>query len=423
MQSVLGARVLYATDPSLDTRGSLLVTRRSPPLASRRMAHMSKTREAAIVALLFGAMAAATVAAGILGVLATFIIDDLGITRSQLGWVLSSFVVFAAVLSPLAGVIADRIGGKGSLIGLFATSAVGFAVFGIAPGLIVMFVAAAITAMAQASANPATNTVISETFERGRRGVITGIKQSGVQAGFTLAGLTLPALAITFGWRTAMLIVAAGVLVGGVVAVFLAPTADRPSSSTVGERGRLPSSTWWIAAYGAVFGFAGSATFFVPLFAEEALGLDPRVAGAAVALAGIVALVSRIAWARHAEVHHSFRRPLGTMAALGVVAGILMLSSAAVPALLWIGAILTGMSTSAWNSVGMLAVIEEAREATGRASGIVQLGFLAGLGVGPTMFGALVDTFDSYTPMWLLSILTALASVGIVVAWSRAAHR
>jgi len=190
----------------------------------------------------------------------------------------------------------------------------------------------------------------------------------------------------------------------------------------MGWRGRLPPSTSWLASYGAAFGFAGSVTFFVPLFAEEELGLDPRIAGAALALAGIVALVSRIAWARYAEVHHSFRWPLGVMAALGTVAGALFLCATAVPVLLWPAAILTGLSTSAWNSVGMLAIIEEAGSATGRASGVVQFGFLAGLGTGPAVFGAIVDTADAYWPVWLLSILGAVVSLVIIAIWSRSAR-
>ena len=100
-----------------------------------------------------------------------------------------------------------------------------------------------------------------------------------------------------------------------------------------------------------------------------------------------------------------------------------MLASTVVPALLWIGAVLTGMGTSAWNSVGMLAVIEDAGESTGRASGMVLLGFLAGLGIGPPVYGALVDRTGGYEPMWLLSIAASLVALAIVAAWQRASGR
>jgi predicted MFS family arabinose efflux permease len=383
------------------------------------MRQLTRPREIAVVALMFCAMSAATVAAGVLGVLATFIIDDLGISRGTLGWLLSSFVLVGAILSPFAGSLADRLGGKKAVVVLFVASAAAFAVFGLAPGLFVMFVASAVGALSQASANPATNTLLGQTIPRGRRGIITGIKQSGVQAGVALAGITLPAIAIAFGWRAAMLIVAAGVLVAGVAAIVVVPPTARDGGPSTGWRGTLPPSTPWLAAYGAVFGFAGSVTLFVPLFAEEALGLDPRVAGAVVSVVGVVALMARIAWARYAEIHHRFRWPLGVMAVLGAAAGFLFLGASAAPVLLLPAAILTGMGTSAWNSVGMLAIIDEAGDATGRASGVVQLGFLVGLGTGPALFGATVDAVGGYWPVWWLSIGASVVSLAIVGAWSR----
>jgi predicted MFS family arabinose efflux permease len=388
------------------------------------MSEPSPTRQTAVVALLFLAMAAATVAAGVLGVLATFIIDDLDISRGVLGWLLSSFVLVGAVFSPFAGSLADRLGGKTALVVLFMTSGLAFALFGLAPGLLVMFVASGVAALSQASANPATNTLLGQTIPRGRRGVITGIKQSGVQAGLAIVGLTLPAIAIAFGWRVAVLMVSGGVLIAGITSIVVVPPTPRTAGAHMGWRGRLPPSTPWLAAYGAFLGFAGSVTFFVPLFAEETLGLDPRVAGAALSVAGTVALFSRIAWARYAEIHHRFRWPLGVMALIGTLAGALYLGAGIFPPLLWPAAILTGLGTSSWNSVGMLAIIEEAGDATGRASGVVQFGFLAGFGTGPAMFGAIVDAIDAYWPVWLLSIGASVMSFLVVAMWSRAArHR
>jgi cyanate permease len=82
--------------------------------------------------------------------------------------------------------------------------------------------------------------------------------------------------------------------------------------------------------------------------------------------------------------------------------------------------IITGASTSAWNSVGMLATIDEAGPAlTGRASGVVLLGFLTGLGIGPPLYGATVDATGSYTLMWVISIAAAMATTGFVWVWKR----
>ena len=51
------------------------------------MAPPSTRRHVGIVALLFGAMGAATLAPAVIGILATFILDEFAISRGTLGWV------------------------------------------------------------------------------------------------------------------------------------------------------------------------------------------------------------------------------------------------------------------------------------------------------------------------------------------------
>ena len=378
---------------------------------------LTPMRHGVFVALLFAAMAAATLAPAALGILATFVIDDLNISRATLGWLVSTNVIIAALFSPFAGLLTDRLGGKSAIIAVFGTSAAAFALFGLTTALALLFVGSAVAAFSQAGGNPSTNTLIGQVLPRGERGVVTGIKQSGVQAGIALAGLTLPAIAIAVGWRGAMLLVAAGPIAAGILAVFVVPSTEPDGTDRTEESGAMPPSIRWLTAYGFVFGFAGSVTFFLPLFAEEALGFDPRLAGAAAALGGVVAFGSRILWARRAEQRDDYTGPLGTMAILGMAAAALFLASPTIIVLVWAAVILTGMSTSAWNSVGMLAVINEAGAPTGRASGVVLLGFLLGLGIGPPLYGATVDTTGSYTVMWLLSLLAAGLSLWLVVAW------
>ena len=201
-------------------------------------------------------------------------------------------------------------------------------------------------------------------------------------------------------------------LVGAVVAIIVIPPSEQRGAHAVAPTARLPASIPWLAAYGLILGFSGAVTFFIALFAEESLGLDPRIGGLAVAVIALTAFAGRILWARYAERRRDFVGPLGTIAVLSVIASALLLASTGWTWLLWPGSVLIGASSSAWNSVGMLAVIDEAGAATGRASGIVLLGFLSGLGIGPPVYGATVDATGSYTTMWLISIAANPASLG-----------
>ncbi len=383
------------------------------------MSTVGGTRRAVFIGLLFAAMGSATLAAPALGIMATFIIDDLAISRGLIGWVIGTAVVLAALLSPITGHVIDLIGAKAGIVLLFIVAAVAFVAYGMAPVLAVLFFASAISAVAQSGANPSTNKLIGEDLPPGERGFTTGFKQSGVQAFIMLAGLILPSAAIAFGWRTAMVAVAIVPVVCAVVAVVIIPPSRRGTIHEDGRAGRLPRSIPWLTSYGLVLGFSGAVTFFIPLFAEESLDLDPRIGGLAATVAAFTAFAGRILWARHAERRREFVGPLTTIAVLSVAASVLLLASTGLAWLLWPGTVLIGASSSAWNAVGMLAVINEAGAATGRASGIVLFGFLTGLGVGPPVYGATVDATGSYTLMWLISIAAAAATVGIVWLWRR----
>ena len=253
---------------------------------------MSNMRRTGFGSLLFVAMAVATFTPASLGILATFIIDDLSISRAELGIVLGLVNVAAAVLSPVAGRVTDRIGGKKALIVLFVTAGATFLIFGTAVAYGMLFVGAIAGAIAQATANPATNKLIAEDVPAGKRGVITGVKQSGVQAGIFLGGLTVPTLAITLGWRGAYLIVAVVPLVFAAFAAWVIPAAPKATAEhRTRSRDPLPSAIWWLAGFGFLMGFSGAVTFLVPLFVEEVLGLSPIVGGVA---AAVIAFVIRV---------------------------------------------------------------------------------------------------------------------------------
>jgi hypothetical protein len=78
--------------------------------------------------------------------------------------------------------------------------------------------------------------------------------------------------------------------------------------------------------------------------------------------------------------------------------------------------VLTGASASSWNTVGMLAIIQNVPASrAGRGSGIVLLGFLAGLATGAPLFGWSVDVLGTYTPGWL--VVGGVFAAGLGVIW------
>jgi MFS family permease len=378
-------------------------------------------RRGVFTGLLFSTMGVGTFVALSLGILAVVFIEDLGITRAQLGLVFAVNTVGAALLSPLVGRVTDRIGGRAALVIVAFAAAAAFLVLGVASSLGVLVAGSVIGAVAQAGSNPATNKLIAEDLPVGSQGLVTGIKQSGVQAFVFVGGMTVPAIALAWGRSSAYVALAVFAVVLGAFAIWVLPRSTKTAATTQTSRtGRLPSAIWWITGYGFLLGFSGSATVFYALFTIESLGQSIVVGGAVTAVVGLAAMPARILWARHAEIHDAYRSSLVVIALLGVGAALLLLAAGRGPWwLIWVAALMTGIGPSSWNSVGMLGLIVFAGPAkAGRASGVVLSGFLVGLGIGPPIFGWIVDAAGDYTSVWVASLVTALLGLVTMLMWS-----
>ena len=251
----------------------------------------TEVNRAEFTALLAAAMAVATFAGPAFAVLARFIIDDLSLTRAELGWVVAAFSVVGAIASPAIGRLTDQIGGRRTVAGIFAISGVGLLTISTAPTYMWLIGAGILTGIGQASANPGTNKLISVHIPLGRRGAVTGIKQSGVQVGVFLAGLLLPAGALAWGWRATIAIAGVISLLTLVfVGLVVPPDPSTRRAQTTGHRIAWSAPIIWLTGYGFLMGLAGGAVnTYIPLYGEEAIGLSVTMAGSVAGIAGLIA--------------------------------------------------------------------------------------------------------------------------------------
>ena len=354
--------------------------------------------------ILAGTMGAGTFGLVVFAVLAAELIGEFGVQRWQVGALVTATTISGALISPSVGTLTDRIGARRSTIVTLLIAGGALFAMSVSPVFWLVAISALIGGLGQALANPATNKLISMHTAPGRRGVITGVKQSGVQVGTFLGGLVLPPITIAFGWRWAVAGFAGAALAGGAVAAVLLPgdVEDSTSSPDEDSGSAMPDVIRALAIYGFLLGFAGAAIFtYLPLFVEESLGYPKSVAGYVVAFLGSVGVLGRIAWGHISEHHLGAARSLRIIAVLSAVSSLLLVASSAVPSLVWVAAVTTGLSASSWNAVGMLAIIQSLpTRSAGRGSGIVLLGFLLGLGLGAPAFGYSVDRLGTYVPGW-----------------------
>ncbi len=364
------------------------------------------------------AMGVATFGQSAFGVLASNLIDEFQVERWQIGILVSASGFTGALLSPIFGRFTDRIGSVRSVIGVLILGMVAMVLVAVAPNYFVLVCGALLSGVPNGWTNPATNALIVDNVVAGARGVITGIKQSGVQMAAFLGGLLLPGLASATNWRLAF----ASFLVFpavGLVGMWRRPEVERAPTVEGAPVLPIPTAVKWIAVYGTLIGLGVSGTTtFLPLFAEESQGWSTAQAGLLIAGVGLVGVIARITWGSASERWLGHGRTLRLLAAQSAVAALLLALASAGTFASWVlipAALLIGSGAVAWNAVGMLAVMDYSMpELVGRGTGLAMLGFLTGIGLGAPLMGLSVDRLGTYTPGWV--VLASLFSVCAVVA-------
>ncbi len=369
-----------------------------------------------------GAVSATTMATTtfpiiVASVLAASLIDEFEISRAQVGFLTTASTMIGAFLSPLGGRLTDSLGAVKSTTLTLLAGGITLTAIALSPTYAVLIGAALLSGFPNAWGNPATNALVADNVAVGSRGVVTGVKQSGVQVGTFLGGLLLPVFAAWWNWRVAVLMFLA-MPVGGLIGMIGRKDTERHETTmSVLAEGKLPTSINWIAAYGLISGFATSALIaFLPLFAEEDQLWSETMAGTILAAVGLTGIFSRVFWSRWSERSLGHGRTLRILAWMTMFTSILLAlaSLGALPS--WVlvpAAFLFGAGAIAWNAVGMVAVMEIAPpHLLGKGTGVVLLGFLFGHSIGPPLMGWSVDTLGTYTPGWLATgALMALSAI------------
>ena len=379
---------------------------------------MRSFSKAGLGAVTAATMATATFPIIVSSVLAAELIDRFGIARVQVGLLVTATALVGAFASPFFGRVTDRIGAVAATRNVLAIGTVTLIGLALAPSYFFLVLAALATGIPNGWSNPATNSLIVDNVPAGSRGIITGVKQSGVQVGTFLGGLLLPVLAVLWGWRIAVLVFLSMPL-AGLVGMLGRQDPVRHEIRVANRHSSVPLPVKWLAVYGTLSGLATSAVFgFLPLFAEEDQLWSPQAAGFLVAVVGLTGIAARVFWPAASEKRIGHGRTLRILASLSTVTAALLTFAALGLVGSWVlipAAVLLGGGAIAWNAVGMLAVMDFSPPGmVGKGTGVVLLGFLLGLAFGAPLMGFSVDAFGTYVPGWMAAV--GLFGASVVVA-------
>jgi predicted MFS family arabinose efflux permease len=352
------------------------------------------------------------------GSLGSFIRADLGMDTGTLGISVAATFAASSLLAMYGGRLGERLGAFWTLrLAMFALGVVTVAIPLLASTSWVTFLGLMILlGVTMTAVQPAANIAIFKHVPSDRQGLGFGIKQSAPRLATLLAGLAVPALGLTVGWRWAFVITGiTAILIG--LGLPAGRWRDRPRSpATRFRRARgdgLLRGEFLLLAVGLTF--AGAAATTMGIFLVDtavAAGVHPGTAGVLLAGGSAASIVARLGVGT--VVDRGLVRPFPLMVALilsGAVAGALFAFGRSTPIVVL--ATFIGFAGGwGWNGLIVYVVVRLHPRSPGEASGLTQAAISLGGVIGPASFGVLATAF-SLREAW--SLMTVSSLIGAVL--------
>ncbi|HEY6423188.1 MAG TPA: MFS transporter [Pseudonocardiaceae bacterium] len=371
---------------------------------------------AAVLLAVGAAVTVGTLPVFLVGGLAVQLRAELGLSMSLLGLAGAMFFAASALAARPLATVTERIGPTTALRIAVTGSAVCLAALAAAPSTPWLLAGLGLAGIPAALSQPAANELLMARVPPQRRGFAFAVKQSAIPVSTLLAGLAVPAVALTVGWRWVFLL--AGVL--GLLAMPTVPRLRwrRPARSEPSAGG---SVGWLLVAMAVVttLGAAAATTLgtFVTISAVG-VGYDEAAAGLLLSLGSAVGLTARLAAGAVADrAKPDLLRMVAVMLALGGVGYLLLAANQ--PIAFLVGLVLGFGAGWAWPGVFNYAVAARFPDRVATSTSVTQTGVYAGAAGGPLLFGLVAE--HAGTPAaWLASaVLTALATATLIVVRAR----
>jgi MFS family permease len=353
----------------------------------------------------------------LVGGLAVQIGAELAFSPAGLGLAVAVYFGVSALSSVPAGALVERYGPAPVARAGIAVSAAGLLAIALAartyPALVVLLAA---TATANSLGQLASNAALSGVPPH-RQGLSFGIKQAAIPVATLLAGLSVPAVALTLGWRWAFALAAAAAT--GALALVPPDVRGRYGGRVARRRSAAGTASGALAVIGAAVALAAGAAGSLGTFLVDssvARGLAPGLAGLTLTLGSLACITVRVSAGGLADRRGLRGDVMPVVALLAVGAVGLALLSVPGPAALVLGVLLGFGFGWAFPGLVNFAVVQLHPHAPAAATSITQTGVYTGGCLGPLAFGAVAASQD-YPTAWLgAAVAMLLAATLMLVA-------
>jgi MFS family permease len=345
--------------------------------------------------------------------------SDLAIGVATLGGAVALFFFVTSMASSMAGHVVHQIGPRTGLTtaGLLSASALTMLATSQSAGM--LFVALAVGGLGNSILHPSAAMALSNGVSHHRQALAFGVKQSSVPLSTMTAGLAIPAIALNFGWRATVGMAAVAALIAGVVLPRKLGFGRGRASHDPSPRPvvRPPIRALVLLGVGGGIGtMAGTAvgTFFVEGAIEA--GLVEAAAGILFAVGSLTSIATRvwIGWAADRWPAVKRFRTVSSLLLVGSMGFVLLAvggtTFTAAGALIAVG---VGWG---WTGLFNYLAVHDRRETAAIATGVVTTGLALGGGVGPLVFGMIVEAHSFSTGWWTMAVV-CVAAAAVVFAY------
>jgi MFS family permease len=379
----------------------------APPTASLR-----GTLPTVVLASTVGALPAL-----LLGGLAVLVREDLGFGEFRLGVAVAAFFTASIVISVPVGLLSERIGPVRTMrsgISLSVLALVGVAV--LAQSWLLLVVLVTLGGVGNTLIQVGANHLLATDIGAARQGLAYGIKQSAIPLAGILAGLALPVIGLTVGWRWAYL---AGAVLAALVLARVWGLRGGPQTRGGGRAGDAPLTALVVVALGAGLGTAaGNALTAFTVEASVAHGIATAAAGLLLTAGSLTGILVRVISGHIAD--RMGRRSLllaASLLSVGAI-GYAMLALTQVPGMIVLGTLIAFGGGWGYQGLVLLAVARTNPNAPGAAMAVLRLGPSSGAALGPVVFGALIEQVG-YGPAWGTTGFAAVLGVILLLLGRR----